>query len=77
MIIDFEMERKRRLDAEWWRVCNQLLEGMMEAALCETALTSATLRALFDYLESIGGLSRLDAKKHIAQSLNEFQEERE
>jgi hypothetical protein len=58
-IIDFEMEKERRLARD------QLFEVMADLPLRDIALISATLHALLEVLESFYGLSRLKTKQRI------------
>jgi hypothetical protein len=76
-IIDFETAKDRRIEVEieadqvrWESVRDQLQMIMETSELSDTALISASLRALLDTL----GMARAQAKARIALSLNAFQE---
>ncbi len=76
-IIDFELKKDRRIEAgieadqaHWDSVRGQLAAIMEISLLGDTALVSASLRALMDTLEP--DMSRHDAKALIARCLKAF-----
>lgn len=78
-IIDFEAAKDRRVhdeidanQAQWEEVNRRLVEVMATSGLSDTAITSATLRALLEILQETSDYSLPEAKERIARSLAAF-----
>lgn len=78
-IIDFEAAKDRRvndqIDAsqeQWEQFTGRLFVSMATSGLSDTALTSATLRALLEILQETSDYSLPEAKERIARSLAAF-----